>query len=95
MRRICCVITEAPELVQAYEVNIRAHAAHSHPYTRPGTQAPAATAPAGAVRGNQRSTVYRVPRCKRYAAMTSASVVSFPSETAAQQAGYRKAHDCS
>ena len=89
------VITDAPELVQAYEVNIRAHAAHSHPYMRPGTQAPAATAPAGAVRGNQRSKVYRVPRCKRYAAMTSASVVSFPSETAAQQAGYRKAYDCS
>ena len=89
------VITDAPELVQAYEAHIQAHAAHAHPYTRPGTQAPAATAPAGAVRGNQRSKVYRVPGCQRYAAMTSTSVVSFPSETAAQQAGYRKAHDCS
>ena len=89
------VITDAPELVQAYEANIQAHAAHSQPYSRPGTQAPAATAPSGAVRGNQRSKVYRVPSCHRYAAMTSASVVSFASETAAQQAGYRKAQDCS
>ena len=89
------VITDAPELVQAYDAHIQAHAAHAHPYTRPGAQAPAATAPAGAVQGNQRSKFYRVPGCQRYAAMTSASVVSFPSETAAQQAGYRKAQDCS
>ena len=89
------VMTDAPELVQVYEANIRAHAAHAHPYTRPGTQASAGTAPAGTVRGNQRSKVYRVPRCKRYRDMISASVVSFPSEVAAQQAGYRKAKDCS
>ena len=66
------VITEAPELVQAYEVDLRAHAAHSPSLHAARHTAPAATAPAGAVRGNQRSTVYRVPRCKRYAAMTSA-----------------------
>ena len=28
------IITDAPELVKAYEANIHAHAAHAHPYTR-------------------------------------------------------------
>ena len=28
------VITDAPELVQAYEANIRMHASHAHPYQR-------------------------------------------------------------
>ena len=39
------VIKEAPELVKAYEANIQAHAAHSHPYTRQvSTPPPAAEA---------------------------------------------------
>src|SRR5262245_2763881 len=41
------VIKDAPELVQAYEQHIRAHAAHSHPYRRqasvPSTRTPSAT----------------------------------------------------
>ena len=93
------VITEAPALVQAYEANIQAHAAHAHPYARrsaaisiPATQA---TQAAGDVHGNRHSKVYRVPGCKGYAGMNPASVVPFATEAEAQQAGYHKAKDCS
>jgi phosphatidylserine/phosphatidylglycerophosphate/cardiolipin synthase-like enzyme len=81
------VITDAPELVKAYEANIQAHAAHSYPYTRPAATAPPAVDTDGAVHGNRHSNVYRVPGCKGYAGMTPASVVPFATEAAAQQAG--------
>ena len=69
------------------------------PRTRPA-QAAASTAPPaataeGAIHGNRRSKVYRVPGCTGYATMQPASVVPFATEAAAQQAGYRKAKDCS
>ena len=93
------VIKDAPELVQAYEANIQAHAAHAHPYARRSatTSSPAAPlAPAsGEVHGNRHSKVYRVPGCKGYASMHPASVVPFTTEAEAHQAGYRKAKDCS
>jgi phosphatidylserine/phosphatidylglycerophosphate/cardiolipin synthase-like enzyme len=92
------VIKEAPELVQAYEANVQAHAAHAHPYRR---KAAAASSPTtsmadatGEVHGNRHSKVYRVPGCKGYAGMRPASVVPFATEAAAQQAGYRRAKDC-
>ncbi len=93
------VIKDAPELVRAHEANIQAHAAHAHPYTRgsAATSSPAARmaqAP-GNVHGNRNSKVYRVPGCKGYAGMRPASVVPFVTEAEAQQAGYRKAKDCS
>ena len=93
------VITDAPALVQAYEANIRTHAAHAHPYARPA-QAAAPTAPPAAtseeaIPGNRRSKVYRVPGCKGYKTMPPASVVPFATEADAQQAGYRRAKDCS
>jgi phosphatidylserine/phosphatidylglycerophosphate/cardiolipin synthase-like enzyme len=93
------VITDAPALVQAYEANIQAHAAHAHPYAHRSTPAssPAASREpaAGDVHGNRKSKVYRVPGCKGYAGMRPASVVAFATEAKAQQAGYRKAKDCS
>jgi phosphatidylserine/phosphatidylglycerophosphate/cardiolipin synthase-like enzyme len=93
------VITDAPALVTAYEANFQAHAAHAHPYTRTAAAAPAAPAAAveaaGAVHGNWHSKVYQVPGCKGYAGMNPASVVPFATEGEAQQAGYRKAKDCS
>ena len=52
-------------------------------------------AAAGDVHGNRHSKVYRVPSCKGYASMRPASVVPFATEAEAQQAGYRKAKDCS
>jgi phosphatidylserine/phosphatidylglycerophosphate/cardiolipin synthase-like enzyme len=91
------VIKDAPELVKAYEANIQAHAAHSHPYRRgASTAAAGASAPddTGTVRGNRNSKVYRVPGCKGYAGMRPASVVPFATEDEAQQAGYRKAKNC-
>jgi phosphatidylserine/phosphatidylglycerophosphate/cardiolipin synthase-like enzyme len=92
------VIQDAPELVKAYEANVQAHAAHAHPYTRrvagSSLAAPRAEA-AGDVHGNRHSKVYRVPGCKGYASMRPASVVPFATEAEAQQAGYRKAKDCS
>ena len=93
------VMKDAPELVKAYEANIQAHAAHAHPYTR---KVSAASSPAasmaqasGDVHGNRNSKVYRVPGCKSYAGMNPKSVVPFATEAEAQQAGYRKAKDCS
>jgi len=93
------VIKDAPELVKAYEANIQAHAAHAHPYTRRSAAASSSAAPlaqaSGKVHGNRNSKVYRVPGCKGYADMRPASVVPFATEEEAQQAGYRKAKDCS
>jgi phosphatidylserine/phosphatidylglycerophosphate/cardiolipin synthase-like enzyme len=57
------VIKDAPELVYAYEANVQAHAAHSHPYARrPSTAAVDASAPAdpGTVWGNRHGKVYRL-----------------------------------
>jgi phosphatidylserine/phosphatidylglycerophosphate/cardiolipin synthase-like enzyme len=88
------VIKDAPELVNAYEANIQAHAAHAHPYRR-GASTPPATEATGDVHGNRHSKVYRVPDCKGYAGMRPASVVPFATEAEAQRAGYRKAKDCS
>jgi phosphatidylserine/phosphatidylglycerophosphate/cardiolipin synthase-like enzyme len=93
------VIKDAPELVKAYEANVQAHAAHSHPYRRAAAAAPAAASSTtdadGVVHGNRHSKVYRVPGCKEYAAMNPASVIPFATEAEAQQAGYRRAKDCS
>jgi phosphatidylserine/phosphatidylglycerophosphate/cardiolipin synthase-like enzyme len=93
------VIKDAPELVKAYEANIQAHAAHAHPYVRRSAAASSSAAPlaqaSGEVHGNRNSKVYRVPGCKGYADMRPASVVPFATEEEAQQAGYRKAKDCS
>ena len=92
------VIKDAPDLVQAYEANIQAHAAHSYPYTRGSATASSPSAPmagaTGDVHGNRNSKVYRVPGCKGYAGMRPTSVVPFATEAEAQQAGYRKAKDC-
>jgi phosphatidylserine/phosphatidylglycerophosphate/cardiolipin synthase-like enzyme len=88
------VIKDAPALVKAYEANIQAHAAHSHPYRRRASTPPPPTEATGDVHGNQHSKVYRVPGCKGYAGMRPASVVPFATEVEAQQAGYRRAKDC-
>jgi hypothetical protein len=93
------VIKDAPELVQAYEANIRLHASHSHPYQRQAAMRPSGTAPAtvggnGEVRGNKHSKIYRLPSCPGYEAMSPANIVPFASEAEAQQAGYRKAKSC-
>ena len=92
------VIKDAPELVKAYEANIRAHAAHSHPYRRGSAAASSPAVPiaqaSGDVHGNRNSKVYRVPGCKGYTGMRPASVVPLATEVEAQQAGYRKAKDC-
>jgi phosphatidylserine/phosphatidylglycerophosphate/cardiolipin synthase-like enzyme len=88
------VITDAPELVKAYEANLQAHAAHSHPYTRQAATALPTAEADGAVHGNRHSKVYRVPGCKGYTTMNPAAVISFATEAEAQQAGYRRAKDC-
>ena len=94
------VIKEAPALVQAYEANIRLHAGHSHPYRRQASVSPAGTGTAthaggnGEVHGNKKSKIYHLPPCPGYAGMHPASLVTFPTEAEAQQAGYRKAKNC-
>jgi phosphatidylserine/phosphatidylglycerophosphate/cardiolipin synthase-like enzyme len=94
------VIKDAPELVKAYEANIQAHAGHSHPYERQASVSPAGTVPAahaggnGEVHGNKNSKVYHLSNCPGYAGMNQASLVTFPTEAEAQQAGYRKAKNC-
>jgi hypothetical protein len=94
------VIKDAPELVTAYEANIRAHAGHSHPYGRQASASPARTTPAPhaggnrEVHGNKNSKIYHLPTCPGYAGMNPASRVTFPTEAEAQQAGYRRAGNC-
>jgi phosphatidylserine/phosphatidylglycerophosphate/cardiolipin synthase-like enzyme len=93
------VIKEAPELVQAYEQNIRAHAAHAHPYGRqasvPSSDTSSATTGVDTeIHGNKRSKIYHLPSCPGYAGMQPTSLVTFGSEAEAQQAGYRKAKNC-
>jgi hypothetical protein len=94
------VIKDAPELVKAYETTIRLHAGHSHPYQRQAAVGASGTPPAtttgnGEVHGNKNSKVYHLPGCPGYTGMNPASIAPFPSEAAAQQAGYRKAKNCS
>ena len=93
------VIKDASELVKAYEQNIRAHAAHAHPYGRqasvPSAGTPSATASRdGEIHGNKNSKIYHLPGCPGYAGMQPMSLVTFGSAAEAQQAGYRKAKNC-
>jgi PLD-like domain len=93
------VIKDAPELVQAYEANIRLHAGHSRPYQRQAARGSSDTAPVsvsrnGEVHGNKKSKIYHLSNCPGFTGMNPGSVVTFASEAAAQQAGYRKAKNC-
>jgi hypothetical protein len=94
------VIKDAPELVKAYEANIHAHAGHSHPYGRQASASSTRAAPVahaggnGEVHGNKNSKIYHLPSCPGYTGMSPASLVTFPTEPEAQQAGYRKAKNC-
>jgi PLD-like domain len=93
------VIKDAPELVKAYETNIRLHAGHAHPYQRQAAAVSPGAAPArgsgnGAVHRNKKSKIYHLSHCPGYAGMNPASVVAFANEAEAERAGYRKARNC-
>ena len=93
------VIKDAPELVQAYEANIRLHAGHARPYQRQAALGSSDTAPVrvngnGAVHGNKKSKIYHLANCPGYLGMNTASIVPFATEADARQAGYRKAKNC-
>ena len=86
--------------MRLYETNIGTHAAHSHPYTRPQAAAAAVKPPqtaktSGGVQGNPQSKIYHLPGCPGYKRSSPTTVVTFPTEAAARQAGYRKAKNCS
>jgi hypothetical protein len=63
-----------------------------------GTAAPAGTLPApqasGEIHGNTNTRVYHLPGCPGYNAMRQTNLVTFATEAAAQQAGYRRAGNC-
>jgi deoxyribonuclease-1 len=44
--------------------------------------------------GNRRSRIYHKPTCRGAATMGEKDRVTFASEAAAEEAGYRKAGDC-
>lgn len=94
------MIKDAPELVKAYEANIRLHTGHSHPYGRQASVSPAAVMPAahasegGDIHGNHNSKIYHLPSCPGYTGMNPTSIVTFYTEAEAQHAGYRKAKNC-
>jgi endonuclease YncB( thermonuclease family) len=48
----------------------------------------------GAVIGNARSHIFEWPGCPYYSSISSGNQVPFPSPQAAEQAGYRPAHNC-
>ncbi len=93
------VVKDAPELVQAYEANVRLHAGHTHPYQRQAALRSSGTAPVamsgnGEVHGKKKSKIYHLPPCPDYAGMNPTAIVAFATEVEAQQAGYRKAKHC-
>jgi phosphatidylserine/phosphatidylglycerophosphate/cardiolipin synthase-like enzyme len=93
------VIQDAPELVKAYEQNIRTHAAHSHPSGRQASVSSAGipetmTSKNDDIHSNKHSKIYHLPGCPGYAGMQPTSLVTFGSEAEAQQTGYRKAKNC-
>jgi hypothetical protein len=58
----------------------------------PGIPPPAASE--GTVRGNKHSKVYHLSGCPGFNAMSPTNIVTFTSEVAVQQAGYRRARNC-
>ena len=54
----------------------------------------AGASPGTTVRGNTKSKVYHLPACPGFTAVSPANIVTFASEAAAAQAGYRKAQNC-
>jgi len=48
----------------------------------------------GAVTGNARSHIFEWPRCPYYSSISAGNQVPFSSPQAAEQAGYRPAHNC-
>jgi micrococcal nuclease len=51
--------------------------------------------PTGAIIGNKRSKIYHEPTCPDYTKVSPQNRVPFQSREEAQQAGYRRAHNCS
>jgi phosphatidylserine/phosphatidylglycerophosphate/cardiolipin synthase-like enzyme len=93
------VITDAPELVKAYEANLHRHAGHSHPYERQAARRSSGAAPVtvrgnDVIRGNKNSKIYHLSNCPGYAGMNPTSLIMFATEAEAEQAGYRKAKNC-
>jgi len=56
--------------------------------------APEPSSAAGVIVGNRNSHIYAWPGCRTYNRMAPANRVVFPTTQAAEQAGYRAAHDC-
>jgi hypothetical protein len=54
----------------------------------------AGASPGTTVRGNTRSKVYHLSHCPGFTTVRPANIVTFASEAAAAQAGYRKAGNC-
>jgi phospholipase D-like protein len=93
------VITDAPELVKAYEANLHRHAGHSHLYERQAARRSSGAAPVtvrgnDVIRGNKNSKIYHLSNCPGYAGMNPTSLIMFATEAEAEQAGYRKAKNC-
>lgn len=93
------VLKKAPELAQAYDADVNAHAAHSHPYRRTTAEATPTkenqlSFTGEKIHGNRQSKVYHLPGCPGYERMSPANVVSFASEAKAIQPGYRRAKNC-
>lgn len=66
--------------------------------TPPAASAPHQTAPAPdrvtIIIGNRNSNIYHLPGCSSYGQVGAANQVHFADESAAQEAGYRKARNC-
>lgn len=60
----------------------------------PQTQAAPNDSGSTAVRANRRSGIYHLPHCSSYNRMSEANVVEYENETAAKNAGFRRAGNC-
>ena len=62
----------------------------------PGLRPPSGlTVTVAAIKGDPTTREYYLPGCPQYDYLNTATVVIFPSEEAAQRAGYHKAENCS
>lgn len=64
-------------------------------FARPTTGSQTSAKTKATVKGNMKSRIYHVPGCKNYDDISPQNIEWFASEEEAENAGYRKAKNCS
>jgi len=100
------VLIHNSAIAEQYVQNWSTHAAHAQPLSKVSGRFPRSgldddadgderpTTPTGPIVGNRRSLIYAWPGCASYDTMAPQNRVVFPSQRAAESAGYRQAGNC-